>query len=381
MTVIKTDTEISKLIINTLSQSQYLEAKEAGTISDTEMYVVTDDVVKQKMVSALNLFDYKWSDHLLNSKLWIRADNFQWHSNVYFSIAYNHLVADIDGKTATTETIGETTITYYLADDGHKIVLPDQESNVTAIYEATGVAWYYILDTTNQRFKLPRTKFAFTGVRTNVGDYVEAGAPNITGESYSTNGSGAVWGLCDQESIIDNSSGALYLGSDILGGYSGGTNTHGRSLNLDASRSSSIYGNSTTVQPPATQMYLYCYIGEDAMVENAGIDIEVLDNKVDIDDLVNVVATVDTYHSGSGNSWYRIDSDDWCNQGGVINVINSSLITLPLEMRDTSYNIKLTSNGSDTLIYYTNKTTSTFTISSTNTSTYEVSWEVKGYKA
>lgn len=377
MTVIKTDTEISKLIINTLSQSQYLEAKEAGTISDTEMYVVTDDVVKQKMVSALNLFDYKWSDHLLNSKLWIRADNFQWHSNVYFSIAYNHLVADIDGKTATTETIGETTITYYLADDGHKIVLPDQESNVTAIYEATGVAWYYILDTTNQRFKLPRTKFAFTGLRDTAGGYVEAGLPNITGLAYSNNTAGG-------SSYYNLYSGALGNGgttSSVRYASPAGASEVNAALSFDASRSSSIYGNSTTVQPPATQMYLYCYIGEDAMVENAGIDIEVLDEKVDINDLVNVVATVDTYHSGSGNSWYRIDSDDWCNQGGVINVTNSSLITLPLEMRDTSYNIKLTSNGSDTLIYYTNKTTSTFTISSTNTSTYEVSWEVKGYKA
>lgn len=370
MTVTKTDTEISKLIINTLSQSQYLEAKEAGTISDTEMYVVTDDVVKQKMVSALNLFDYKWSDHLLNSKLWIRADNFQWHSNVYFSIAYNHLVADIDGKTATTETIGETTITYYLADDGHKIVLPDQETNVSAIYTATGVAWYYILDTTNQRFKLPRTKFAFTGLRDTAGGYVEAGLPNITGNLGDINAGGTSASV----------SGAFYFNTQASPNKYNTTAANIDGFGFDASRSSSIYGNSTTVQPPATQMYLYCYIGEDAMVENAGIDLEILDEKVDINDLVNVVATVDTYHSGSGNSWYRIDSDDWCNQGGVINVTNSSLITLPLEMRDTSYNIKLTSNGSDTLIYYTNKTTSTFTISTTNTSTYEVSWEVKGYK-
>lgn len=55
-----------------------------------------------------------------------------------------------------TETIAGTTITYYLAVDGHKICLPDQETNIDAIYAATGVAWYYILDNVNQRFKLPR---------------------------------------------------------------------------------------------------------------------------------------------------------------------------------------------------------------------------------
>lgn len=60
---------------------------------------------------------------------------------------------------AQTETIGSQTITYYQAEDGHKIVLPDQESVVQAIYEETGVAWYYILDIENKRFKLPRTKY------------------------------------------------------------------------------------------------------------------------------------------------------------------------------------------------------------------------------
>ena len=369
MTVTKTDTEISKLIINTLTQSQYVAAKEAGTISDTEMYVVTDDVVKQKMVSALNLFDYKWSDHLLNSKLWIRADNFQWHSNVYFSIAYNHLVADIDGKTATTETIGETTITYYLADDGHKIVLPAQESNVTAIYEATGVAWYYILDTTNQRFKLPRTKFAFTGLRDTAGGYIEPGLPNITGSF--TNGDTAYF------------TGSFYDG----GSHSGQTLAGGESdqvANFDASRSSSIYGNSTTVQPPATQMYLYCYIGEDAMVENAGIDLEVLDNKVDIDDLVNVVTIVDTYNSGT--SWYRIYSDGWCEQGGITSGAASESILLPVEFSTTNYNVSIqisyttsVSAGAAYTPLVGSRATTGFQIVDGNTNPGPKSWYACGY--
>ena len=34
--------------------------------------------------------------------------------------------------------------------------MPDQETAVAAIYAESGVAWYYILDTTNTRFKLPR---------------------------------------------------------------------------------------------------------------------------------------------------------------------------------------------------------------------------------
>ena len=38
-----TDTKISQLIINKLTQAQYNEAKAAGNISDTELYLITDD--------------------------------------------------------------------------------------------------------------------------------------------------------------------------------------------------------------------------------------------------------------------------------------------------------------------------------------------------
>lgn len=64
--------------------------------------------------------------------------------------------SSIDTKLPQTETIGDITISYYLAEDGHKICLPDQESNLVALYESTGVAWYFILDTDNKQFKLPR---------------------------------------------------------------------------------------------------------------------------------------------------------------------------------------------------------------------------------
>lgn len=104
-----------------------------------------------------NLFDYKWSDYEIADQSWIKADSFSWQDGTVYSDAYNHLVADISGITASTETVGSYTITYYQATDGHKVVLADQETIVSNIYTESGVAWYYILDTTNQRFKLPRS--------------------------------------------------------------------------------------------------------------------------------------------------------------------------------------------------------------------------------
>ena len=105
-----------------------------------------------------DLFDWKWADHQLDDVQWLRADTFSWQSGAVYQAAYQHLADDITGKTLQSETISGITIQFYLADDGHKICPVSEESNVAAIYSATGVAWYYIIDTTNQRFKLPRTK-------------------------------------------------------------------------------------------------------------------------------------------------------------------------------------------------------------------------------
>ena len=102
------------------------------------------------------LFYHTFTDHILNNASWLLSDTFSWQSGDMYVSAYNHLAEDLEGITAETETIGSTTITFYRATDGHKIVLADQESNVAAIYAETGVAWYYILDAENKQFKLPR---------------------------------------------------------------------------------------------------------------------------------------------------------------------------------------------------------------------------------
>jgi len=97
------------------------------------------------------------------------------------------------------------------------------------------------------RFKLPRNKYSFNGLRTNAGDYISAGLPNITGESsihnnpnYTTTGA---------FSVTDTNK----IGSAISA-YDSFVN-----LTFDASLSNPIYGNSDTVQPPVIQCYLMFY--------------------------------------------------------------------------------------------------------------------------
>lgn len=192
---------------------------------------------------------------------------------------------DIDNQNVPiapqTETIGGYTITYYQANDGHKIVLADQETNVSAVYTETGVAWYFVLDTANTRFKLPRTKFGFTGLRDSVGKYVAAGLPNITG---------TVADIPAQTTTLNLSYGTGAFGDTVTSSSktcnSGGTSQPTTQITLNASYSNSIYGNSNTVQPPATQMYLYFYVGnyiEPAISQTAGINSELFADKLDLD--------------------------------------------------------------------------------------------------
>ena len=218
--------------------------------------------------------------------------------------------------------ISGITITFYRATDGHKIVLADQESNVSDIYTATGVAWYYILDTANTRFKLPRTKYNVVGLRDTVGNYVAESLPNITGYVGQTSSSSG---------INYSENGALFWTSKNYNYPANTTNNtnynYGNRLALDASRSSSTYQDDAPVQQRATQMYLYFYVGntvQDQTTIDVGEITEALNGKVDLD-LSNVTNTgtssaagwampSDTYTGvtiGASGATYTASHDGW----------------------------------------------------------------------
>lgn len=95
------------------------------------------------------------------------------------------------------------------------------------------------------------------GTSNGAGQTIESGLPNITGKAWLRpldNGDGITW---DKENgafitkVVEDpndSSGAIARGS---GGKPFG------SINLDASKSNSIYGKSTTVQPPAYKVHFW----------------------------------------------------------------------------------------------------------------------------
>lgn len=279
-------------------------------------------IIASRITNGFSLFDCKWSDHILNNISWLRADTFSWQSGDVYVAAYEHLLEDFENRVGKgtdsdgwlTETIDGVTVYYIVAPDGHKISVYDNEANIHELYEKTGVAWYYILDKANKRFKLPRTKFGFTGIRDGVGRYVEAGLPNIYG-SFNAYSYGEGGGTDIVTSKI-GSANALASGSQSSYNFN--------NFSINASRLSSVYGNSDTVQPKATEMYLYFYVGnyvEDITTIDAGKLAEAV-NDFDIDTFKSEVDEVRNEAISDINQTTSDSVTQLKNMGEVVNYTN-----------------------------------------------------------
>lgn len=318
--------------------SSLLSAKQNTLVAGTGITIDENGVISAQASTPANipLFYCTWLDSLPFNVSWVNANNYSWLYGSTYVGAYNRLKSQLnpvgtfsagdtyyvcnfsDGSMQTTtvliggatvaqleawcsaqgytysgatieefkcyktvsassETIEGITITYYQTNDGKKIVTSDAEiANAESIYNATGVQWYYILDITNQRFKLPRTKWGFTGLRGAVGKYVPESAPNIKGsfQVYTSN------------NYPDEVSGAFTVEDSQNSGESYKLLGKAPIFKFDASQSSSTYQDNAPVQQRATQMYLYFYLGSsdvEEIAEIAGIKAETINNKADRD--------------------------------------------------------------------------------------------------
>ena len=144
--------------------------------------------------------------------------------------------------------------------DGRYIADISQKDKVDELFALTGVADFYVLDSVNNCFYLPKNKrfYQFTDDTSAVNEYKEAGLPNITGEiSVGTDGTS-----------YDGVFGQKYYSNR---NYAAGANS-GKGLTFDASASNPIYGNSDTVQPISSLKLLYYKVG-DVIVNESEIDV------------------------------------------------------------------------------------------------------------
>ena len=158
----------------------------------------------------------------------------------------------------------------------------ETEANWQSSVTTYGVCGKFVYDDVNNTVRLPKITGIIEGTTdlTALGDLVEAGLPNITGNfQYVQNVSNSYY-----------ASGAFYKGTQVsLPDANNGTTT-GQQFGFDASRSSSIYGNSNTVQPQTIKCYYYIVIATTTKTE-IEVDIDQvttdLNGKADVD-LTNV---------------------------------------------------------------------------------------------
>lgn len=277
-------------------QTQLNNVKSTGFyMRDDKLYFINSKGVEEEFKSGggggLPMFAPIWSDHLYNDASYLRADTFSWHDASIYVTGYNIIEAEYNDENCIEET--ENGVTYRRSPNGFKIASADQEENVLNAYNTYGTAWYYIIDEVNNRFKLPRTKWGFVGSRDSVGKFIDAGLPNITG-SATLHGSEAA-------NIVYSCAGAIYGTGGNTNAYrspanltqASGASSYG-AIHIDASKSNSTYGKSNTVQPPATQMYLYFYVGDyerPATEVNLGVLTE-LANGLDLNAIVGEINDV-----------------------------------------------------------------------------------------
>jgi hypothetical protein len=362
------DTVVQELVVNTLTHKQFKAAQEAGTLSPYELYGTPDTSVRLPVLTPM-WFDHLANDVSwlrADTFSWHSGDVYKaayehlagdcptlyaWYSEAvgvtfYTDVETPSVGDDVynengeqmthayqitgvsDGKIfinsqiyavrsassdvvnceQASDTIGDIEITYYQAEDGHKICLPDQESKIMDLYEQTGVAWYYMLDTGNKQFKLPRSKH------------------NKYADTVSVVGTGKSIGFTPVNKAFSGNN-ALYPNPAAIGG----TNTvfqvnTAASLGLSTDPSQSqVFAQQA--QDTDQYKYLYFYVGnfeQDSVEQTAGLNAELFNNKADVgfgnvsngakELMASASMPSDTYKDltlGASGNTYTAPADGW----------------------------------------------------------------------
>lgn len=183
-------------------------------------------------------------------------------------------------------------------------------------------------------FRVPAMKCWVKGAGSisEVGDYLAAGLPNIEGEAGSK--------ISAKEEL--SCTGALYQSLVSVGGEANGNYKY-VGLGFDASRSNTIYGASDTVQPPSIVglwvVKAYGVVTNVGSTDVANISTGLTEAETRISALENHGAgatVVESYHNGT--EWYRVWSDGWLEQGGLV-VDGSSSLTFLKPFVDANYTV------------------------------------------
>lgn len=168
---------------------------------------------------------------------------------------YNKCLEEKESATQIEVTLGGKTFIVYKHSNGHHYYDIENKDAIDNVFNINGFAWFYGIDTENERIFLPRNNWfeQVTGDVSEVCTGAVAGLPNIKGTFTSG---------CN--TVADpKATGAIVSETFVSSGRAGGTSSGGYMTvdTFDASESNSIYNNSDTVQPNAVKKLLYICVG------------------------------------------------------------------------------------------------------------------------
>lgn len=215
-----------------------------------------------------DLFDTKFTDHILpsNSRWKLQGSKILGANTE----VYRHILSDITGlnesqTTIVTPTGNSKIIRYYMAKDGHKIVMFNKSSVIDSLFQETGIAWFYVLNTerNNEFVILPRSSYNFKILpytstssidalkRPEIGGYVPPSLPSHTHHFRIYRSADGSHGSTLKDRVhhgADNDCSSISKDTD----NAKWTDSNGNTLSINGGK---------TVQPPATHMFLYFFCG------------------------------------------------------------------------------------------------------------------------
>lgn len=107
------------------------------------------------------LFFHSVSNYIIKDLSMINASKFEWLDGKIYSVAYQELLKEYNSLDSIekTLTVQGISVEYKLTPKKYRITLSDQEDKITELYDTLHSADYFILDTNNKRFKLPRKNY------------------------------------------------------------------------------------------------------------------------------------------------------------------------------------------------------------------------------
>ena len=231
------------------------EGSPSGANANTDLSNITDagkEVIRENAGTVYQLFDLVVKDHILTEQESVGlALPGTYVTKAAYPDFYQACVDEKEAGTPTQTQLGDSTITTYNNANSHIFYDIADKSVVDAFYEALGIAWFYGVDTTNERIFLPRGKnyVAYGNIASTapvVGNGMTLGltdgtnnsglqyyntpyrlVPNTTGYGLpqgttgnpdgASNGLGNTWGVTDDPT----KSGVVAQTSNIINGKEG----------------------------------------------------------------------------------------------------------------------------------------------------------------